>query len=378
MRDTDVPLPLLFKDQGYRTGSFSDNPYISKTQGLDKGYSHFEYHYYQKWRKDAKNGSSPPSGDRERSEFLFDQLEKWIHNGDTDPWFAYIHTLRPHNTYAPPEPYLSKFADTNLVPENEDSREYLIEYERKIFHRFLLEGRGSISDEQRDMLHDMYLSSINYIDHLIDNLFSSLQEAGQLENTLIIITSDHGEAFGEHGRFLHGGTPHRPLNHVPLIIIPPKHMNLKPIRVSTPVPLLDLLPTLTEIFQLSDPTPRDGQSLTPLMRGDQGYENKPIFSQSPFELAVIKDNRKLIIKTRDQIINLSGEESIVPTETEIFDLNADPQENNNLYQPGNDYPILMALRESYLDRQGTISTFEIPVLPDEEREALESLGYLDK
>ena len=165
---------------------------------------------------------------------------------------------------------------------------------------------------------------------------------------------------------------------MPLIVIPPGHLGLKPSHITTPVQLLDLLPTLADIHELRDTTTRDGQSLMPLMRGEQGYQNKAIFSQSPFELAVIKDYRKLILKIQDQIVTPNGKEIIVPTQTKLFNLADDPEELRNLYQDGKDYPILMALRTKYLSNQIENPSVEIPALPDEEREALEALGYLEK
>ncbi|MFP6596626.1 MAG: sulfatase, partial [Candidatus Hydrogenedentota bacterium] len=382
MREIDVPMAELFKKAGYRTGGFSDNPFITETQRTNKGFTHFEYHKFDEPVLDESNKLVKNPGKPERSKFLFGRLEQWIQNDEPGPWFAYCHTLRPHNPYAVPEPYLSRFADTSIVPDGEDNQDFFVAYEKEFFPRLFVERWTPANIDQLAILHRVYLSGLAYIDSLVDTLLTSLKNAGQLDNTFIIITSDHGEGFGEHKRVLHGGPPHREQNHVPLIVIPPPGMNIEPARASTPIELIDILPTLNEIFELNDANVRHGQSLKPLLMNHEGYESKAIFSQSPEELAVILDEYKLILKIQlgdklaerqnnnasepkasadnrspidpdkfKHIVKYQNDKKKESLPPRLYNIRDDPDEINNLYPKPQIVSKLFALAIQYLNIQ---------------------------
>lgn len=375
-RPQDVPLASLFNAAGYRCGGFSDNPFINRSLRMDRGFTHFEYYKYDKSVLLLKNAqeSSPDPEDFERprneiSELLTTQLRDWVVNDESEPWFAYLHTLRPHNPYPPEEPWLNKFTDTSVVPGDQEPQDYLIELENKFWVDNYMQ-RDVSDPEQLRLMHDTYLSNILYTDHLVDSLLKSLQEEGQLDNTLVIIMSDHGEAFGEHNNSNHGGTPYRELNHVPFIVIPPTHMNIDPRRVEESVELVDLLPTLTELFELDDPIERDGQSLIPLLRGHEGYQKEFRYSQSRWQIAVFDKTQKLIL-------SLNTTEASPIRTPEQYDLAADPFEKENVFGPNENDTTLLGLARGYIARQNGTPLPEEPNLSLEELEILKSLGYVD-
>lgn len=375
-RPGDLPLAKLFQNAGYRSAGFSDNPFINGSLKMDEGFSNFEYYKYDKSNMNLVGAelSSPDPEDFERSrneisELLFTRLEKWVLEDDKKPWFGYVHTLRPHNPYAPEEPWLSSFVDTDGLPEKEDLQEYFVAMEKEFFTTNFMQPE-IIGREQIPLLHDLYLSNIVYTDHLVNELLTRLKSEGRLENTLVIIMSDHGEAFGEHGFVNHGGPPYRELTHVPFIVIPPAHMNLQPTRVTTPIELIDLLPTLVELFELVDTTEREGQSLVPLLKGESGYAKKNRFSQSRWQLTVQNETHKYMMS-----LNTEAPPKIRPPE--LFNISTDRMEETNLYGIDQAHEALRGEALDYLERQAKALVPKPPELTPDELDTLESLGYID-
>ena len=129
-------------------------------------------------------------------------------------------------------------------------------------------ARPAPSDEERVRLdqqvnairQDGYESSIAYLDDQIGRLFDELRSRGLLENTLVIVTSDHGEHFQERGFSGHGMSVYRREIHVPLLIFPPRHTPDRRI-VPEPVSLRDLPATVVDLLGLDSPSPFPGRSL---------------------------------------------------------------------------------------------------------------------
>jgi arylsulfatase len=371
MREGDVPLAQVFRDNGYRTAGITDNPFISKRFGMDRGFTEFQYHKFDEMSiheyldSTGEDAEQQGLGRNQMSKFLFDETSDWILEDDSQPWFAYVHTLRPHAPYAPEEPFLSAFLDEDLSRNQDD----ILSFEAAFRKSYLADGTMPDPSEIK-LLHDLYLANIRYVDDLLNTLLTKLKNEGRLENTLVVITSDHGEAFGQHGEMLHGGTPYREQNHVPLIVIPPASLEIETGSIAVPVELLDLMPTLTEVCDLNDTVRRDGQSLVPLMERRDGYSKDVMISQSKSDLAVVRNGHKLIFRS------VEFNKADAPS-SRLFDLENDPTEQNNLY-PGNEMSsVLIPIAQKYLNAQVNQESIVIPTLSDEERELLESLGYFD-
>ena len=121
----------------------------------------------------------------------------------------------------------------------------------------------------------MYDGAIAYIDHQLDRLFGELQKRGILDNTIVIVTADHGEQFGEHGLFLHGNSLYPPLLHVPLMISYPARLPGGQ-RVTTPVSLRNLPVTIVDLIGLEKKKLFPGNSLLSTGRdGIRAEESTP-------------------------------------------------------------------------------------------------------
>jgi len=376
IQEDDVPLAQLFQDAGYRTAGLSDNPYISEKFSHDRGYDDFQYHRFDEIRFHKTLNSMPSTsneagiGRDEISKFLFDQLQKWITIGGEQPWFGYVHSLRPHTPYTTVEPYRSTFLDDAGPWSKATSRQDFLDFENALVDAYV-KDRTMATEAELAILHQLYLANILYIDELLGSLLTEMESNGQLDNTLVIITSDHGEAFGEHGEMMHAGNPHREQIHVPLIMIMPPSMKYEPGRIGARVELVDLLPTLTEIFDLNDSVQRHGQSLTGLLSREAEVLDGVDFAQSKKAVAVVSDGMKLLM-------NMSELESENAPSARLYDLKRDPEETTNLYPNHESLEELLGMLRTYvtaLKNQGSIVE---PELTEDEIDTLEALGYLDE
>lgn len=161
-----------------------------------------------------------------------------------------------------------------------------------------------------------YLAGLAEVDRQLGRLLDFLDARGLAERTTLIVTADHGEAFGEHGKYFHATTVYDELLRVPLIVRVP---GVPPGRRDEPVTLVDLAPTILDGFGFPTPGSYMGQSLVPLLRGQRVALRRPIVAESErgHRAMLFDDGLKLIADDRLHTL-------------ELFDLGADPGENENL------------------------------------------------
>jgi len=158
------------------------------------------------------------------------------------PWYLYVHTMGPHTPYDPPEPFRSQFA-TDLSGLEGDARER----QRKI---------------------DLYDAEIAFTDHQFGRVVEALKSTGQYDDTLIVVLSDHGEEFLDHGNWEHAKTLYEEMLRVPLIVKPPKGAWTVPGRVEALVEMVDVAPTILEIVGAEIPERFQGRSFLSLIHGE--------------------------------------------------------------------------------------------------------------
>ena len=190
---------------------------------------------------------------------MFADATKSIMEAGNSPWFSYLHVLRPHEPYLAPKPWGTQFMDAEEAETATETQE------RGLWNGLRVQSRD-LSEYAVDYLKDSYDGNLSYVDYLVGQLFGYLAQYSLLENTIIIVASDHGEAFMEHGRLGHGIFLYEELLHVPLIIYVPESMGMKPKRADALVEMVDVYPTLVEIFDLNTPQVLHGRSLRGLLR----------------------------------------------------------------------------------------------------------------
>src|SRR5262249_3466064 len=141
------------------------------------------------------------------------------------PFFAFLNYFDAHGPYLPPPPFNRKFGDGGPQPD------------------LMVRRTWSPQEIQRSI--DAYDGALSYLDEQLGILLDKLKNQHLLENTLIVVTSDHGEQFGEHGLFDHANSLYRPLLHVPLVISYPPRVPAS-IRISHPVTLVNLPSTILD------------------------------------------------------------------------------------------------------------------------------------
>jgi arylsulfatase A-like enzyme len=284
----------------------------------------------------------------------------WLTDAPSDSRnFLYIHTIDPHTPYA-----LS----------NDDERVGSVGFMRQ-----LAESRETPTPVLIAELIDLYDDEIVASDHHFSELLDTLQTRGLYDRSLIVVMSDHGEEFFEHGSWTHGRTLHRESLHVPLLIKFPDRFAAGT-RVTETVQQIDLLPTLLDYLEIPPPTGLRGRSLLcSVLRALGGATEKcstgspgPIFAgihyYSSHWQSVVLGDWKLILRGTDRL----------DREAQLFNRRLDPGERLDVAA---DHPIRVGYLTALLRREmrgpalaGASRTVE---LDTETRERLEALGYLN-
>jgi arylsulfatase A-like enzyme len=181
-------------------------------------------------------------------------LMRWLH-GRSGPWFACVHFLEAHLEYRPPRDWAQRFA------RNWDSAQALLRADQwRMIWRHMT-GAELLCESRMEALHDLYWAEVAYTDHHLGRLLQALRTAQALDDTLLVITADHGENLGEHGLLNHQYGVFDSLLRVPLVVHYPELFPAGQ-RVAGQVQTLDLFRTLLEAAGADVPaTP--GQSLLP-------------------------------------------------------------------------------------------------------------------
>lgn len=211
------------------------------------------------------------------------------------------------------------------------------------------------------------------MDEQISLLWKKLQDLELLENTIIVILSDHGESLGEHQYLEHGHLFYQEQLHIPLIVVGPSWDKGR--KINDPVRIVDLFPTILDQLQIAVPRNIQGNSLLPLLAG-QSLPVKPVFAEldadKRLRYAAFNKNRRMIFKDWEKYIESSN------GETALFHLLMDPQEEVNL-AASND-PLASQMRkqltEYFLALHAAFPSVE-PKIDEETNEELKALGYVD-
>jgi arylsulfatase len=230
------------------------------------------------------------------------------------PFFLQCGFCGPHPPFDPPEPYRSMYApeDMQLPPEFEGWPSWRDKWDER-------QVRKSIA---------YYWAMVTCIDTQIGRIVDALKECGVYDNTLLVFVSDHGDMLGERG--MHGKCVlYDTVIHVPLWIVPPAGLNMKPQSISKLVSTFDVAPTILDFAGVDIPETMSACSLKPLMEGTSTHENRPemIFSEY-----VSNDKKRWGKCVRTETYKLIRWEP--DGHKEFYDLQNDPEEKINLAEQG--------------------------------------------
>jgi arylsulfatase A-like enzyme len=220
--------------------------------------------------------------------------------------FMYVHFLPPHWPYNPPKQFGTHVIDREPLSNMDEVR----------VNSLLGYGLASVDGPEMAAFKECYKENLLYADFLVAEFMRMLREHDLLENSLIIISSDHGEGFGEHGTVGHNYAVYDEITKVPLIVHGP---GIKPGRVSRQVGLIDIFPTVIELFDLqAESVPFEGRSIAPLMTGAEQEPGDYYFSMG--------SGHKLVFTLRGERYKYAYH----LYREELFDLLSDPGEKVNI------------------------------------------------
>jgi len=312
--NADVPLlATIFQQEGFATAAFVASSVLDRQSGLARGFDVYSDRF--------DKGADQRTGDVVTAEAI-----GWLRSPPKPKSFAWIHLYDPHAPYSPPEPFASRYA-----------------------------GRP-------------YDGEVAFCDELVGRVATALGETGRLDNTLLVVTSDHGEALGEHGEDVHGYFVYEATLRVPLILHGP---GVTPgTTVRTVARTIDLFPTILDLIGIGANQQSSGRSLAPALRGEQ-LPDEPAFAESlvPLlhygwsDLRSVRDGRwKYILAPR----------------AELYDLEADPGERRN--RAGEQDTRARAMRsglESQLRKERSLpKSADTSGLSPDVLERLGALGYV--
>ncbi|MEM7480143.1 MAG: sulfatase [Acidobacteriota bacterium] len=355
-------LPEILQAAGYRTDGRVTNDWLKADFGFARGFDSYDRIPHRLTYADRLNREA------------LGLLPKSKKNA-SGPFFLFLHYMDPHSDfthvgrnrlpYWSPEEVREELAfgdDAFCDAENRCATAYLLSADRE---------NRPVPEEELIALKDLYEAGIRGLDAELGDLFDELRRRGLYDPALIVVTSDHGEEFREHGRFLHSQVYEESVA-VPLLIKLPGSRRAGQ-QVRPVVRLSDLLPTLTELLGLPTPPHVQGQSLVPLIE-EGPWQGLPALSQDKLVRS------RFGLRTRSHKLIYEFKTGAA----ELYDLRTDPGERNNLAQEQPELTERMTSRLRAEVRDGRLRAKELPVvevegdsqLTAEERERLRSLGYL--
>jgi arylsulfatase A-like enzyme len=330
LSDAALTLAEVLRQGGYRTYAVQTNGWLDQSFGFHQGFDRYVFPRGTAARRIARAQIWP------HAERVYEEAVRLVEAHDPDdPFFLYLHFMDVHEYAAPPE--------------------------------FKLFGTSTAG---------AYRAAIRWVDHVLGLVRQKLEAAGLLDRTILVLASDHGETFGENGRYGHARNVLTAVVWPPLVIRFP--FPVEPTRVGTQVRNVDIAPTLVELAGLPVPPSFEGRSLLPLITGAESEPDRvahaglgtPLFRDASIQVSMNEG---------DWIYARNVAPDPRPAEF-LFDRTVDPGENVNLVarEPGQ-AERMRARMDEYLAAQPAEEVLETDVRIDPAiAERLRAMGYLEE
>ena len=322
-------LPQRFRDAGYATYATTAGVLLTPELGFSRGFDEFRV---------RGKMESLPEWDAELGTGITDAL-RWLTARRGERFFLFLHTFEAHSPYQAREPYFSDFGgDPKALNHGQPVWMEAAGFDQEVRPLYLLfhppayahgvtYPKRVLQPQDREITTALYDSGLAYIDRQLSRLFEYLEAEGLLENTIVVITSDHGESLFEHGLVGHSSLYDHDLL-VPLVIAAPLE-EARGRRVPEQVRSVDIAPTLLQLARLAPLDAIDGGSLAPFLRGEEA----PPRDAWSYALST---TRGVSLRNGARQLKLIAQDSLFTPFRwilETYDLRRDPQELHDL-SPG--------------------------------------------
>ena len=356
---------------GYTTAGFFGGPYLHPTFGVGQGFDHYESCMGttpagasgEQVRVSARMPGQAPShaditGPRTR-----DSIRSWAAAHDGSPYFLFVHLWDVHYDFLPPDEYRNLFTDPNYAGPADG--------------RLMDNGAIKADMDPADLEHvkGLYAAEIRFTDAILEEILGDLEQRGMLDDTLVIVTADHGEEFFEHGQKGHNKSLFDEVLKVPLIVSWPGQ--IEPRVVEEQVQIIDLYPTVAFAAGIRDQLVVQGRDLAPLLHGTGNWSERDALA----ELLIDRGSQRALRSNARKLLRQTDQGQVFR-----FDLIENPRE---LWGPGTPLPNgppptdptefreFMQVKRKFEELLGNRDP-EARELTDEMLQTLAELGYLDE
>ena len=317
--DAKVTLAERMRQAGYATGAFVGAWVLEAKWGLAQGFDEYSDRFDLSKYKVVSLGTVQKPGDE-----VMDGALAWLEKVGSRKFFAWVHLYDPHTPYDPPEPFASRYRS------------------------------------------QPYLGEIAYTDKVVGRLVTWLRDRGLLDRTLVVLTGDHGESLGDHGESTHAYFIYDATTHVPLIVRTPWGLRGRRAAQTSGV---DIMPTALDLLGLPPQDGLDGRSLAltlldPGASADTLAYSETYFPRYHFGWQHLRGVRNLRYKYIDA------------PQPELYDLQQDPGETNNIYKSFSRRAEELRLRMEELTKEGASAAPERRSLDPDTLQRLAALGYV--
>lgn len=368
-----LSLAEVLLQAGYTTAAIVAGPYLRAEYGFSRGFDHYDdYNLASPLPEFSRRGSRSPDQFR----YFKDWLTRWDEGGSQRPFFLFLHMWDVHYDYVPPPPFDSLFDSDYQGPVTGENF-------AEVAH-----AQGGLNRRDLEHVIALYDGEIRFTDLHIGQILNTLKARGVFDNTIVIVTADHGEEFLEHGGLGHGTTLYDETILVPLVIRFPGKVPMGKV-VEQQVRLMDVALTILGLAGVAPPAdfgtaepkgPHAERDLRPLILGDSLTESPRLagFSHlvAPRRFSSHGPVGHASLRTSSsKLIEHLGD----PATYELYDLLTDPAERENLIGTKQGVAArlrqeLSAWREIRHAREGHSQEIE---LSEEQMERLRSLGYIE-
>jgi arylsulfatase A-like enzyme len=376
-------LAEILKDGGYKTAGIIGGIFCTSIFGLEQGFDYYDdeipsfninfFALYQAidmfFSLDDIFSQQGYLGKR-IAVHLNDSAYPWLEKNSAQPFFLFINYMDAHTPYLPPQSYGRYFTTIPKEIIKKRNPPFDVSYisaETRLMNAVTYNGQH-LTKEEKELIMGQYDGGIRYLDDYLGRLFDKLKALNVYDNTLIIITSDHGEAFGEHNHMEHGRTLYEEVLRVPLIIKYPAPYQRRGL-IEKRVSLVDLLPTVLAFLNYPVPADIDGKTIEALPAD--------IFAE--LKLTPEETRKK---ELRDLKALYEGKEKYIWSSDgagELYNLEADPLEEQNLFGT---YPLRVEVMDKTLKNwvasfKGRNIEGEKAQIDNQALEKLRALGYVE-